>query len=822
PTPQSQNNLISTWLQHAQKPGDALTRLMDPCAGKGEALAYLARQLGNTTTYGIELSPQRAEAAGHVLDVVLPTGLMNALLTEETFSLLLLNPPYDGESMTGGGKRMEYTFLKPSTRLLARGGVLVYIIPETRISNDIAKHLAGWYDDLRCFRFEEDEYQVYKQVVIFGTRRFVYKQPSKEERDAVKVWASGFGNDGKALPVLTAGNGEYTVPASPQRGKKGMAFRFKYMAVSTDDYLRAADVCAKSIESGHDWQDLVPETTPRTITPAITPKMGHVSMQTTGGLLGTNLITNDGRPMLIKGGMEKFTVLVDDGEEAETKDYKPGTDDAKELYRVKVEQKARPTLYALNADGEVTYLNDSDRISDVLRDHIPTLSKVLAERNAPRYNMDPEPWEWDVMDPLSRGRYLPGRDVDGLTTPQRHFSVALGRLLLAENNGLINGEMGSGKTTMSLATLEYLRAAQERRGSSQSPYPALVVGPGIVTADVNWPKETREVIPGAQATIIDATIKPLSKPAKIKDWAKELGIHLDVDSFEGEGAIYVLKAILAEIRRQSVSVSRETLLALAKTLADAEKHPPKTRRGHDDPNLLDARIGGYHWLGLGELVRDPNHVKSTNKRYSLAQFIAEYKSGQLPEKSLAVMAYTTAKLGAGRVAAMGSKRVVVTVDGVSVIRAVCTCPQCGRIVCKQYDDEGNPVLSTAVTPGKSAKQYVGSKRRYCHAPMEQRLWDDAAGKKVLRKADENGDPLVCGAPLFQESRIRREAAARYIQRQAADFFPSLIMDEIHQAKAKGTGNGWALSILAQTAKYALGLTGTLFSGYSTSIFWIMH
>ncbi|MEA3350023.1 MAG: helicase-related protein, partial [Chloroflexota bacterium] len=42
------------------------------------------------------------------------------------------------------------------------------------------------------------------------------------------------------------------------------------------------------------------------------------------------------------------------------------------------------------------------------------------------------------------------------------------------------------------------------------------------------------------------------------------------------------------------------------------------------------------------------------------------------------------------------------------------------------------------------------------------------------------------------------------------------------AKAKGTGNGWALSILAQTAKYALGLTGTLFSGYSTSIFWIMH
>lgn len=98
---------------------------------------------------------------------MLPTGFENTLLTEETFSLILLNPPYDGEMMTGGGHRMENTFLAPSTRLLVRGGVLIYIIPETRISLEIAKHLAGWYEDLRCLRFTPGEFEVYKQIVIW-------------------------------------------------------------------------------------------------------------------------------------------------------------------------------------------------------------------------------------------------------------------------------------------------------------------------------------------------------------------------------------------------------------------------------------------------------------------------------------------------------------------------------------------------------------------------------------------------------------------------------------------------------------------------------
>ncbi len=461
PTPPSQIELIATWLQHTGTPG-SLTRVLDPCAGQGEALANLSIRLGKgIQTYGIELSPQRAEQAIQVLDQVLPTGFENTLLTEETFSLVLLNPPYDGESMTGGGQRMEYTFLTPSTRLLVRGGVLVYIIPETRISPEIAKHLAGWYDDLRCLRFTPGEFEIYKQVVIFGTRRQIYKQPSQAEIDPVLAWSKGIQivQSGEQslfaaldqtltmpLPVLHAGQGEYLIPASPLRGLKGKAFSFKYMPVSEDDYLRAAEACIAGLENTPAWQALIPETEPLAITPVITPKLGHVSMQVSGGLLGTNPVTDPtGRPLLIKGGTEKYTVRVEDDREEVIDDFDPSDPDKrKQLFRVKLEERSRPVLYTLDESGELIFLNDPQAISDLLRQHVAELAHRLEQRNIPRYNMQPESWEWQVMRPLSQGRHLPGRRETGLTNPQKHFAIALGRLLLADRSGFINGEMGLG------------------------------------------------------------------------------------------------------------------------------------------------------------------------------------------------------------------------------------------------------------------------------------------------------------------------------------------------------------------------------------------
>jgi tRNA G46 methylase TrmB len=100
PTPDLQVKLIKTWLSGKN------TRLLDPCAGRGEALAEIAWALPGSQTYGIELSDTRAAEAANVLDHVLNTGFEYAVLTGSTFSAVLLNPPYDGETETGSGTRV--------------------------------------------------------------------------------------------------------------------------------------------------------------------------------------------------------------------------------------------------------------------------------------------------------------------------------------------------------------------------------------------------------------------------------------------------------------------------------------------------------------------------------------------------------------------------------------------------------------------------------------------------------------------------------------------------------------------------------------------
>ena len=55
--------------------------------------------------------------------------------------------------------------------------------------------------------------------------------------------------------------------------------------------------------------DLIPALEPPRIEPAMTPKRGHIAMQVSGGLLGTNLVRDpSGRALLLKGSVDKVQV----------------------------------------------------------------------------------------------------------------------------------------------------------------------------------------------------------------------------------------------------------------------------------------------------------------------------------------------------------------------------------------------------------------------------------------------------------------------------------------------------------------------------------
>ncbi len=351
-----------------------------------------------------------------------------------------------------------------------------------------------------------------------------------------------------------------------------------------------------------------------------------------------------------------------------------------------------------------------------------------------------------------------------------------------------------------------------------------MVGPGIVTGAENWPKEIVEVTPGAAARVVVVGARPLPKPAKIGRYLADLGLELEEDRFEGKAAPWAMSCVEQAATRQKVALSAELLAALQESLNRAEKRPPVRRAGAKAPNLLDGRVGGFRWLALG-VPRDPNSEDDLKGKYSLAQFLAEYQAGALPEKSFAIVSYEAAKLGSGRVPAMTTRHIRVRwrdEDGKrrSEIQTVCACPKCGTIVAENYDEETGAPLE-AVTPGY-AEQYVGLKRRFCQAPAPRWVWDPDKGRRVLKTHDEHGQRYVCGSPLFENSGLRRIAAAEYAKKKAKGAFGLCLVDEVHKCKAKGTGVGFALTALTAAARYTIGLTGTLFGGKSTSIFWLLY
>lgn len=88
-------------------------------------------------------------------------------------------------------------------------------------------------------------------------------------------------------------------------------------------------------------------------------------------------------------------------------------------------------------------------------------------------------------------------------------------------------------------------------------------------------------------------------------------------------------------------------------------------------------------------------------------------------------------------------------------------------------------------------------------------------------------PTPCSAPLWQYTHLRsgrtKYSIAQYIKKQLPKgYFDLFIADEVHQFKAHGSAQGEAFGILAAKAIKTLALTGTVFGGYSSTLFYLLY
>lgn len=193
--------------------------ILDPCAGEGDALKMLSDSLrdqgGNVTSYGIEIEETRAKKCREVLDHTVKCPYETARATPKAFSLLWLNPPYNEKE----GERIEVNFLRdltdPIAGKLMDGGILGYCIPQYVLAA-ATPVLAARFDNLAVYRFSDESFPVYHQIVVFGVRRAKARlgAENKAIRDRLKAMSTD------DLPVLAPAE-VYKLP--PQ--EKKISFR---------------------------------------------------------------------------------------------------------------------------------------------------------------------------------------------------------------------------------------------------------------------------------------------------------------------------------------------------------------------------------------------------------------------------------------------------------------------------------------------------------------------------------------------------------------------------------------------------------------------
>jgi hypothetical protein len=330
PTPEP---VITAIAPHLSLPSRALgsIRLLDPCAGTGRAVALLAQTLNQQSSppspklevYGIEPNLQRARAASGLLGEqrVLTTSYFTASLSEKSFQVAYVNPPYDQETEGDGRKeRLEVRFLRRATLHLAPGGILIWVVPQ-RLLAEGASHLAGAYRQLSGFRFPDDPwappdadrdpapmYATFKQVVLIGIKRAVAVPPEQAVINQLTAWAEA----GEALQPLPApGTTEeeseprYTPPLAEKPLGLFAAAVFDPDATARQVNLPGIGLWGQATYLEQHWPDPA-AVAGMNLRPLMPLRRGHLGLLAAAGLANGAVLENqEGRRLLVKGSCRK-------------------------------------------------------------------------------------------------------------------------------------------------------------------------------------------------------------------------------------------------------------------------------------------------------------------------------------------------------------------------------------------------------------------------------------------------------------------------------------------------------------------------------------
>lgn len=787
PTPLSVVKLIATWLS---APVAQLTRLVDPCAGEGDALHTLAQTFPNAETWGIELSYARAEKATRLLHRLLPTSFYTVSWSPASASLIFNNPPYDwSDQVDDKGRRLrhEALFVKGCTPRLVTGGVQVVIIPQGMLGDEaLARHWLGWYDQTRLWRFPDGDYDAFKQIVLIGVKHAAYVPPKDSAVEAFTAQAHV-----ELPPLQTCDGAPYALPPAPEHA------RFEYLAWSDDALARLG---AQANPLGQpEWQRVVqvaPLGAP--IRPLLPIKVGHLSMLISAGELGVVRLPYQGQPALLKGTLMKTRVVS-----TETKEEEHGTvttgEEREQLHSV---------LTLLRGDGMVETFTTPDQVAQFITEQGGLLADAVLEKNAPFYAWHPTATEWRVANHTAQNLPpLPGRTERGLFEVQKHFAIAAARAMRAQHHVILNCDMGFGKTATTIAALE-----------QRDRWPALVICPGHMVD--KWRRDL-ELASNPEEPI---TARIITRPVRAEaSWLAMRVLPL----------LEKHHAVLLRDERWQVSPVASNDTGLRRRLTVQGGNETLRRALHrlvlvraQRPDELNP-VGAPTQRPSVHLTTDGFALEFFDRDdYTLADFFADYEAGRLGRKAVAIVGFDPAKYDAGVQPIPLPERTFriweTEAEQWRTVRAPC-CPQCGQPFGVQTVEGRLIVSGTLCAPrrGQVLPVIVPHIPDVCPHTEAVPLRD--TNGVLLR--DERGALRFalrrCGARLYEMSRWRRVGVSRLVQRHYRHRFQVYVADEVHEAQNGHSDIGACDGRLTGAIRDSLALTGTLFGGTASSLFYLL-
>lgn len=425
PTSERVSRMIGTWISNSLPEPP---RILDPCAGAGEAVSAFAEAIGGLRrprVYAVELDAGRAMECESEKRAyrTLQGDFFDLVAVPSSFDVVFLNPPYHA----GLGERQEITWFRKSITLLKQTGLMVGIVPGSIFRNSEFLHLLTRFRrDLKIYKFPEEETQ-YDQYAIIGTKRSDH--------------GYGYTNDPWDPKTL---NLDVKLPSNAwirlNDGYRSKMWSFKIVEEEIDP---PSLVEGTGVYGTAKWLNLTANPEIRFTSPLVQPRQGHQAMLLAAGAINGERLGDT----IVKGHAFKTVserteeIPSEDGEESTTKET------ATEVLNTQIS-----TLNVKTGEFDSWLIQDDpDRARDWFNAHSDILIESVRRRFIPQFDGDCGPWA-DELAKINAPGILPGHEKAEILPVQKEAACANAYYWRNHKATLLSGEMGVGKTLISITS----------------------------------------------------------------------------------------------------------------------------------------------------------------------------------------------------------------------------------------------------------------------------------------------------------------------------------------------------------------------------------